>query len=316
MRPLIVFCIISVLLLTFYIREGEAGPIHAVRSGVVTITSPVRFLGSAVATPFNAIGNAFENLTAPQETLDELRARNEELTSEVARLSEAEATATRLESLLELKSTYNLQSTAARIIGESSDAWQQTVTIDKGSVDGLAINMPVCNSAGIIGQIIEVSANTSTVRLATDENSGISAMVQETRAQGMLQGQADGTLRLDYISVDSDVREGDLVITSGIGGVYPKGLLLGTVSSVTSEANALYHTITVTPASRAENNEEVLVITSLTQEQTASDEDVAEANANPQGGSRETASNSDGEGDEAQDAQDGAAGSTPTDDEE
>lgn len=90
MRPLIVFSLISVLLLTFYIREGEAGPIHAVRSGVTTITSPVRFVGSAVAAPFNAIGNVFSNLTASQDTLDELKKQNEELTSKVAELSEAQ----------------------------------------------------------------------------------------------------------------------------------------------------------------------------------------------------------------------------------
>ena len=90
MRPLIVFSVISVLLLTFYIREGEAGPIHAVRSGVTTITSPVRFVGSAVAAPFNAIGNVFSNLTASQDTLDELKKQNEVLTSKVAELSEAQ----------------------------------------------------------------------------------------------------------------------------------------------------------------------------------------------------------------------------------
>ncbi len=111
MRPLIVFSLISVLLLTFYIREGEAGPIHAVRSGVTTITSPVRFVGSAVAAPFNAIGNVFSNLTASQDTLDELKKQNEELTSKVAELSEAQKTAERLEGLVGLQSTYNLKST-------------------------------------------------------------------------------------------------------------------------------------------------------------------------------------------------------------
>lgn len=310
-RPLIILCIVSVLLLTFYIREGETGPIHAVRSAVTTITSPVRFAGSAVATPFNALGNVFSNLTVSQETLDELTRENEELTARVAELSEAEATAQRLESLLDLRSTYNLQSTAARIIGGSSDAWSQTVTIDKGSSDGLAINMPVTNAAGVIGQIVEVSANTATVRLLTDEDSGISAMVQDTRAQGMLQGQADGTLRLEYVSVDSDVREGDIIITSGIGGVYPKGLPLGTVSSVSSEPNALYYTITVSAASRTENNEEVLVITSLTEEQAASDEDVAAANADPAGGARDTGAT---DGTDAGDSGDaGDAGNTDTD---
>mgnify|MGYP002569859401 FL=1 len=279
LRPVIVLCVISILLLTFYIREGESGPIHGVRSVVTTITSPVRYAGSVVASPFNALGNVFSNLTASQETLSDLKAQNEELTAQVAELSEAQETASRLESLLGLQSTYNLESTAARIIGESSDAWSRTVTIDKGSSDGFAINMPVCNSAGVIGQIIEVSANTSTVRLITDENSGVSAMVQSTRAQGILQGQPDGTLRLEYVTTDADVQEGDIIVTSGIGGVYPKGLPLGTVSTVVREENATYYTITVTPASSdTENNEEVLVITSLTSDQQASDEEVAQAN--------------------------------------
>ena len=279
MRPLIVFSLISVLLLTFYIREGEAGPIHAVRSGVTTITSPVRFVGSAVAAPFNAIGNVLSNLTASQDTLDDLKKQNEELTSKVAELSEAQKTAERLEGLVGLQSTYNLKSTAARIVGASGDAWTSTVTID----------MPVTSSAGVIGQIIEVSAKTSTVRLIGDENSGVSAMVQDTRAQGMLQGQADGTLRLEYVSVDSDVKVGDIIVTSGIGGVFPKGLPLGTVSSVEKSANDVYYTIVVRAQTTAENNEEVLVITSLTDEQSASDEDVSTANSTPQGTSRDAA---------------------------
>ena len=281
MRPLIVFSLISVLLLTFYIREGEAGPIHAVRSGVTTITSPVRFVGSAVAAPFNAIGNVFSNLTASQDTLDELKKQNEELTSKVAELSEAQKTAERLEGLVGLQSTYNLKSTAARIVGASGDAWTSTVTIDKGSADGLTINMPVTSSAGVIGQIIEVSAKTSTVRLIGDESSGVSAMVQDTRAQGML--------RLEYVSVDSDVKVGDIIVTSGIGGVFPKGLPLGTVSSVEKSANDVYYTIVVRAQTTAENNEEVLVITSLTDEQSASDEDVNTANSTPQGTSRDAA---------------------------
>ena len=169
------------------------------------------------------------------------------------------------------------------------------MTIDKGSSDGFAINMPVCNSAGVIGQIIEVSANTSTVRLITDENSGVSAMVQSTRAQGILQGQPDGTLRLEYVTTDADVQEGDIIVTSGIGGVYPKGLPLGTVSTVVREENATYYTITVTPASSdTENNEEVLVITSLTSDQQASDEEVSQANDAPQGTTRTSGSGSSG----------------------
>lgn len=275
---MIVFCVLSVLLLTFYIREGEGGPIHSVRSGVITVTSPVRYAGSLVASPFNALGNIFSNLTASQETLSDLREQNAELTGQVAQLTESKETAERLEALLGLQSTYNLQSTAARIIGGSSDAWSQTVMIDKGVLDGFEIGMPVCNGSGVIGQITEVALNTSTVLLINDETSGVSAIVQGSRAQGMLRGQADGSLRLDYVSTDYEVNVGDIVITSGLGGVFPKGLPLGTVSSVERRDNDVYYDIMVRTTASTENNEEVLVITALSEEQTATDEEVAAAN--------------------------------------
>ncbi len=293
MRPFVLCCLISLLLLTFYIREGESGPIHSVRSVVNTVTTPVRMVGSVVAAPFHAIGNVVSNVTAPQETLSELREQNEQLTAEVAKLTEAEKTAERLEGLLGLQSTYSLESTAARIVGGSSDAWSQTVTIDKGTIDGLEVGMAVCNSGGAIGQIVEVSASSSTVRLLTDENSGISAMVQRSRAQGILQGQPDGSLLLNYVTADSDVSVGDIVITSGLGGVFPKGLPLGTVTSVNRASNATYYTVTVRAQSLAENNEEVLVITSVAAEQAASDEVVAEANTQATGTGSASASSDD-----------------------
>ena len=267
-RPLIVFCLVSILLLTFYIREGESGPIHSVRGAVSVVTTPVRVLGSLIATPFNAAGNVAGNLTASQETLSELREQNAELT-------------------------------AARIIGNSSDAWSRAVTIDKGTAAGFSCGMAVCNSGGVIGQIVEVSATTSTVQLITDEGSGVSAMIQSTRAQGMLQGQPDGSLRLSYVSTDSDVKVGDIVITSGIGGVYPKGLPLGTVSSVEKSDNDVYYTIVVRAQSTAENNEEVLVITSLTDDQIASDQDVA--NANKSGAVTSTSTKDDDSSDDSSD---------------
>lgn len=300
---MIVLCVISLLLLTFYLREGDTGPIHAVRGGVMTVTSPVRMLGSAVAAPFGALGNIAQNATASSETLSELKNRNEELTAQVAELSEAQETAERLEKLVGLKSTYSLESTAARIIGSTGDAWTDSVIIDKGSASGFEVGMPVCSSGGVIGQIIEVSANTSTVRLITDDQSGVSAMIQGSRAQGVLQGQADGTLRLEYVVSDAEVATGDIVITSGIGGTFPKGLPLGTVASIDRAPNAVYYTIVVRAASSAESNEEVLVITSVSEDQIASDEEVDSANSAPQGGS-------DIQGDAGQDAggQDGSSG--------
>ncbi len=185
-NPLIVLCLVSLLLLTFYLREGDTGMIHSLRGAAMTIASPVRMLGGAVAAPFNAIGNAIGNAGASSETLSELKKENERLTAKVAELSEAQETAARLEKLVGLQSTYSLKSTAARIIGSTGDAWSNAVIIDKGANAGFEVGMPVCSSGGVIGQIIEVSATTSTVRLVSDEQSGISAMVQGSRAQGML----------------------------------------------------------------------------------------------------------------------------------
>lgn len=295
MRQLFVCCLLSIILLTLYVREGDTGLVHSVRAAAAVVAAPARMAGSLAAAPFGAIGNAVQNATAPQETLTELKKQNEELTAKVAELSEAKATAERLQALVDLKSTYNLQSTAARIIGASGDSWSQTVTLDKGSTSGFAAGMPVCNAGGVIGQIVGVSATTSTVRLISDEQSGVSAMVQSTRAQGMLQGQADGSLRLSYVPSDAEVKTGDIVITSGIGGVFPKGLPLGTVSSVEKDANATYYTIGVRAVTAAENNEEVLVITSLSDGQAASDQEVQAANSAPQGSSSDASGNASGD---------------------
>ena len=317
-RPLIAFCVISLLVLTFYLREGSTGPFHTLRAGVTTITYPLRMVGSAVATPFNALGNIAGNLTASEETLADLKAQNEELTAQVAALTEAQETADRLNKLLDLQDTYKLESVAARIIGTTGDAWTQTVTIDKGSLNGFDVNMPVTNSSGVIGQIIEVSPTSSVVRLINDDSSGVSALVQSSRAQGMLEGQPDGSLRLNYVPSDAQVEVGDIVVTSGIGGVYPKGLPLGRVSSVEKLDNDLYYTIVVEAASSVENQEEVLVITSLTEEQTATSEDIEAANDNPEGegaASEESSDSSDESGDGTDDSADGSTDEGTGDDE-
>ena len=288
MRPLIVFSLISVLLLTFYIREGEAGPIHAVRSGVTTITSPVRFVGSAVAAPFNAIGNVFSNLTASQDTLDELKKQNEELTSKVAELSESQKTAERLEGLVGCSRP--ITSNRPLLVSLVPRAMPGPRPLPSTRLCRRPYHQHARDEfCRCYRQIIEVSAKTSTVRLIGDENSGVSAMVQDTRARQCCRVRRDGTLRLEYVSVDSDVKVGDIIVTSGIGGVFPKGLPLGTVSSVEKSANDVYYTIVVRAQTTAENNEEVLVITSLTDEQSASDEDVSTANSTPQGTSRDAA---------------------------
>ena len=276
---MIALVLVSILLLFLGTREGPARVLSGTRDVFQTVTTPVRYVGSLVTSPFNAAGNVVANLTTDQETLSELRAENQELRARNAELEEAALTTTRLESLLNLKNTYSLTSTGARIISRSSDSWTATVMLDKGTTSGVAVGMPVTDSVGVIGQIIACGPTTSTVRLISDESSGVSAMVQSSRAQGVLKGSATGSLRLTLIRTDQTVAVGDTVVTSGLGGVFPKGLPLGKVISVEKPTGAPYYDIVVESLSSPESLEEVLVITSVTADQQATAEDIAEADA-------------------------------------
>ncbi|MCR8908702.1 rod shape-determining protein MreC [Thermophilibacter sp. ET337] len=296
-RALVACVIISIALFTASSRMGDEGPLGAVRGAFQTVTSPVRYLGATVAAPFRGIGNVVTNLTADQQTLSELRAENDELRARNVELEEAAQTAERLQGLLDLQDANDLQSTAARIISGASDSWSTTVTIDKGTSSGVTAGMPVTASSGVVGQVIDSGATTSTVRMLTDENSSISAMIQSSRVQGMLTGSVTGQLNLTLIGTEQEVNVGDVVVTSGLGGVFPKGLPLGEVTSVESAPGALFLDIVVEPFSHAENYEEVLVITSLTEEQRATAEDIAAADAQDQQGQ------DDGSADDASDTE-------------
>lgn len=293
-RELVVCLVASVALFTWSCQSGDSGPLAAVRSAFQTVTSPVVFLGSAVATPFRGLGNVFANLTADQATLTELQAQVSELQARNAELEEQASSAERLQGLLDLQDANNLQSTAAHVISGSSDSWSATVTLDKGSASGITPGMPVTSSSGIIGQVISCSAATSTVRLLTDESSSISAMVQSSRAQGMLTGSASGGVTLDLVSTTQEVAVGDVIVTSGLGGVFPKGLPVGEVASVSSDPSSLYLEIVVDLYADPLAVEEVLVITSLTEEQRATAEDIAEADAQ-EGTSQTSGDGPDGE---------------------
>ena len=275
-RSFIILSLLSIVLLTVSARMGTAGPLEIVRGGFSTITMPFRMAGSAIAMPFQGIGNIFSNLTADQQTLSDLKAENEQLRSRNAELEETNQSTQRLQGLLDLKNNYNLQSTGARVISGSTDSFNNTIVIDKGTSSGLAVGMPVVDSGGVIGQIIECGPTTSTVRLITDEKSGVAAMVQSSRAQGMLMGSASRQITLNLINTNQKVAVGDTVVTSGLGGVFPKGLPLGKVTSVEAAPGSIYYTIVIEPYGNVSSNEEVMVITSLSEEQKATADDIAE----------------------------------------
>ncbi|HIZ46368.1 MAG TPA: rod shape-determining protein MreC [Candidatus Olsenella pullistercoris] len=293
-RALVVCAVLSVALFTLSCQTGETGPLGAVRGAFQTVTTPVRYLGATITAPLQGLGNVFANLTADQETLSELRDENERLRTENAQLTESAQSATRLQELLDLQDTYSLQSSAARIISGSTDSWSSTVTLDKGTSSGLTAGMPVMSAAGVIGQIVSCGPTSSTVRLLSDESSSISCMVQSSRAQGMLTGSASGEVRLTLVSSSQEVAVGDVVVTSGLGGVFPKGLPVGEVTSVESNPGDVYLDIVVELYAHPETSEEVLVITSLTEGQQATAEDIAEADAQERSESQSGADGTEG----------------------
>ncbi|WP_301829152.1 rod shape-determining protein MreC [uncultured Parolsenella sp.] len=271
--------VISLALFVLGVREGDSGLLHGVRGVFQTVATPARVVGSVVASPVSGISNVVGNLTADSQTLSDLKAENDDLKAQVARLTEYEDEANTLTDLLQLRNQYSLDSTAARVIARSTDSWSSTITIDKGTTSGIQTGMPVMTSTGVVGQVSECGPTTATVRLITDESSGVSAKVQSSGAQGQLQGSADGTLHLNLIRTDQQVSTGDSVVTSGLGGVYPKGLPVGTVSNVTKSSGSLYYDITVEPLASVGSLEEVLVITSLSGDQQATADDATAANA-------------------------------------
>ena len=278
-RSLIVLSVISLALFVLGVREGDSGLLHGVRGVFQTVATPARVVGSVVASPVSGISNVVGNLTADSQTLSDLKAENDDLKAQVARLTEYEDEANTLTDLLQLRNQYSLDSTAARVIARSTDSWSSTITIDKGTTSGIQTGMPVMTSTGVVGQVSECGPTTATVRLITDESSGVSAKVQSSGAQGQLQGSADGTLHLNLIRTDQQVSTGDSVVTSGLGGVYPTGLPVGTVSNVTKSSGSLYYDITVEPLASVGSLEEVLVVTSLSGDQQATADDAAAANA-------------------------------------
>ena len=175
-----------------------------------------------------------------------------------------------LQQLLELRDRSNLQTTAAEIIGAAATPDFRTVTIDKGTRDGLRPDMSVIAPAGVVGRIVVPSARAAKVQLLIDRNAAAGAIVERSRAQGVIVGRGDERLRMEYVSEVFDVVAGDLVVTSGIDGIYPKGFAIGRVETVEKSGSA-YKRITVKPAVDFSSLENVLVVLTPTAAREASE---------------------------------------------
>jgi len=164
-----------------------------------------------------------------------------------------------LEKLLELRDRTSLQTTAAEIIGTAPTADFRTVTIDKGTRDGLRPDMAVIAPAGVVGRIVVPSARSAKVQLLVDRNAAAGAIVERSRAQGVVVGAGGDRLEMEYVSEVYDIVVGDVVVTSGIDGIYPKGFVIGRIESLERSGGA-YKRIVVRPAVDFNGLEEVLVV--------------------------------------------------------
>jgi rod shape-determining protein MreC len=164
-----------------------------------------------------------------------------------------------LRQLLELRERANLDTAAAEVIAGAASPDFRTVTIDKGSSEGLTTDMAVISPAGVVGRVILPSRRASKVQLLIDRNAAAGALIERTRVQGVVVGAGDGTLTMQYVPGSSDVKTGDLVVTSGIDGIYPKGFVIGTVDHA-DRGVGQYHEIVVRPAVNFSRLEEVLIV--------------------------------------------------------
>jgi rod shape-determining protein MreC len=167
-----------------------------------------------------------------------------------------------LQKLLEMRDHLTLATAAAEIIGAAATPDFRTVTIDKGKGDGLRPDMAVIAPAGVVGRVVVPSARSAKVQLIIDRNAAAGALVERSRAQGVIVGEGDA-LRMDYVSEVADIIVGDVVVTSGIDGIYPKGFVIGRVESVEKSGGA-YKRIMVKPAVDFSGLEEVLVVVTPT----------------------------------------------------
>lgn len=243
------------------------------------LTAPVQNVLSYVITPLqkgiNGMGLWLTDRADYFATIDELRQQNEELKAELDNVKEKNLVLVQdqieLNNLRELYALDNkipgYDKVAARVIGKGSGNWFSTFTIDKGSRDGILVDMNVICGNGLVGIVTDVTDNTATVRSIIDGNSNVTGMLVTSsytcNVRGDLELMDSGYIHLEYMQKDVDVSDGDMIVTSNISDKYIQGILIGYVKNITEDANSLTQSGYLVPAVDFERLTEVLVIMQL-----------------------------------------------------
>ncbi len=204
--------------------------------------------------------NRYVNLVGVVEDNIKLTSRLNALESVNARLVEIEKENLRLQSLLQARQAVISATISARVIGYDPSGWVQSVTINRGSSDGVVVGGAVINGAGVVGKVISVSPNSARVLLVIDRASSVDGIIQDTRARGVIDGAGASLCDFRFVNDSDEVRIGDKVVTSGMDGIFPKGLVLGVVTSIGKSTGGLFKSIKVTPSVRFSKLEDVMVL--------------------------------------------------------
>ena len=257
---LVALLIVSLVLVTVYAREGATGPIHSIQNMFTGGSAVVGSAGARVGSATESAGNSVTDLTANESSLVALREQNQKLRQMLSDAEEYRQEAERLQGLLDMKQVSGVTGPVAHIIGRSANAWDQSITIDLGSNDGVEAGMTIMGASGVIGQVSQTAEKTSTVRLLTDPNSGAAVMIQSSRANGIVRGSINGLLYLEDLDEGVVPEVDDVIITSGLGGSYERGLIVGAVVNVNMATSTTAGTVIVSPNDSAAMLEEVIVV--------------------------------------------------------
>ncbi len=229
---------------------------------ILGLTSPVQ---TAVSWVMEISVSVFNNyvflLRTRQENLAVLE-ENRRLLNTIVNLRETQEENGRLRELLAFKETFSLQTINARVIAKDVSTEFRAIRINRGEKDGIQADMPVINSEGIVGRVLRTTDSTADVVTLLDLLSAIDALVKRSRVRGIVEGMTDEVCHLKFALRTDDVQAGDLLLSSGLGGVFPKGLPVGTVSNVVRQPYGITQNVEVRPAVDFSKLEEVMVITS------------------------------------------------------
>ncbi len=256
-----VLVVLLVAALLIGIVLGPTGYLQPVENVFFTLFAPLQYSARWVSSRAAAAIETLRQFRTLQARVEELEATVDRLMIENVQLREAEIERAELREQLQFKlanPTYDLL--AAEVIGQDPSNLLHYLIIDRGAEDGLAVGMPVVTARGLVGRIAALYPQASQVMLLTDPNSSVNAQIQRTRATGIVQGQAPRDLVMRFVEQSEEVESGDIVLTSGLGGNFPKRLVIGQVTSVVRNDVEMFQEIHVQSAVQFDRIETVLVV--------------------------------------------------------